>query len=128
MTTTTSGERPADLIARLGLTADDLVVEVGSRDGTRLREVKACGPRVLGVEPNVQLMARAFAAGVDTLAAYFSPGVAGYIRRKYGPVRLLLVHDAAAFGDPAAAAACLAPGGRWLFTGPLPEAPLRRAA
>ena len=50
---------PAELAERYGLTAADLVVEVGSGDGSRLRAVRALGPRVLGIEPDVRLMARA---------------------------------------------------------------------
>jgi novobiocin biosynthesis protein NovU/D-mycarose 3-C-methyltransferase len=111
----------AELVRGHGLTAADLVVEVGSGDGGRLRAVRALGPRVLGVEPDVLLMARAFAQGVDTIAAYFGPALADYVRRKYGPVRLLVVRDAATWGDQArsaeAAAFCLAPEGRIVFDG-----------
>jgi novobiocin biosynthesis protein NovU/D-mycarose 3-C-methyltransferase len=123
---------PAELVDRYGLTSGDLVVEVGSGDGTRLRAVRGRGPRVLGVEPDVRLVARAFAAGVDTIAANFCSGVAGFIRRRYGAARLLLVTDPRAWGDPAASTAaavrCLTPDGLIVAeVGPV-ESSARRAA
>ena len=106
----------AGLVRRYGLTRDDLVVEVGSGDGERLRAVQGLGPRVLGVEPELRVMAKAFHAGVDTIGTHFGAGVGEYIARRYGPARVLLVRGLRAVGcEPAAlvgaAAGCLAPGG-----------------
>jgi hypothetical protein len=106
----------ADLVRRHGLTAADLVIEVGSGTGGRLRAVRRLGPRVLGIEPRLGEMARAFHAGVDTIGAMFGPGVAAYVARRYGPARVLLLRDLRAVGcAPAAlltaAAGCLTPDG-----------------
>ena len=102
----------AELVRRYGLTADDLVVEVGSGTGGRLRAVRRLGPRVLGIEPRLRDMARAFHTGVDTIGAVFGVGAAEYVARRYGPARVVLVRDLRAVGcEPAAlvadAAACL---------------------
>jgi hypothetical protein len=78
------------LVTRFGLTADDLVVEVGSNDGARLRAVRELGPRVLGVEPAVRVMSRAFQSGVDTVAGFFDDGLARYLLARYGPARVVL--------------------------------------
>ena len=61
-------------------------------------------------------VASAWASGVDTIAAYFGPGVADYVRRRYGPARLLIVRSVRAGGDElahflAAGARCLGPSG-----------------
>lgn len=106
----------AELVRRFALTAADLVVEIGSGTGGRLRAVRRLGPHVLGVEPHLPDVTKAFQAGVDTIGAAFGPGVADAIARRYGPARVLLVRDVRAFdGDPAAflaaAAACLTPDG-----------------
>lgn len=106
----------AELVRRYGLAGDDLVVEVGSGDGTLLKAIRALGPRVLGVEADVEAMARAWTAGVDSIAAVFGPGVADYARRRYGPARLLLSRTVRAGGEEfarfvAAGARCLAPSG-----------------
>ena len=80
----------ADMIRRYGLTADTLVIEVGSGEGAFLRSLQKHGVRVLGIEPKLPEMVRAWALGVDTLAAHFGVGVAEYVRMHYGPVKLLI--------------------------------------
>jgi len=109
-------EFAAELVRRYGLTGDDLVIEVGSGEGTLLKALRALGPRVLGVEADVEAMTRAWAAGVDSIAAVFGPGVADYARRRYGPARLLLTRAVRPGGDEfarfvAAGSRCLAPDG-----------------
>lgn len=103
-----------ELVRHYGLTAADLVLEVGSGDGEFLKAVRALGPRVLGVEPDVMVMNTAWGAKVDTLAAHFGAGVADYVRSRYGPARVVFTRAAAADELPrlvAAACRCLAPGG-----------------
>jgi len=109
-------EPATELVRRYALTANDLVVEVGSGEGLLLKAVRDLGPRVLGVEPDVSAMSQAWAAGVDTIAAVFGPGVASYVRRRYGPARLVVTRSVRGIGDElsrfvAAASRCLAPGG-----------------
>jgi len=82
-----------DLIRRYGLSTGDLVVEVGSGDGGFLQAMQACGVRVLGIEPDMQAMSRAWTEGIDTLAVHFGPGAADYIRAKYGAVKLLVARS-----------------------------------
>jgi SAM-dependent methyltransferase len=114
-------ELAVELVRRYGLTAADLVVEVGSGDGALLRAVQQVGPRALGIEPDIKAVTRAFHSGVDTLAAYFCPDVAVYIRRRYGPAELLVTRTVRTTGDDltnlvAAATRCLSPGGAVVFT------------
>jgi SAM-dependent methyltransferase len=64
----------------LNLGPDSLVVELGSNDGYLLRNFVAAGVPVLGIEPaqNVALVAEA--AGVPTLARFFSHALARELR------------------------------------------------
>ncbi len=114
--TQSSQDVAADLIRWYGLTADDFVIEVDSGEGSLLRAIRALGPRVLGIEPDIQVMARAFHGGVDTLAATFHSSTADDIRRRYGPAQLVLSRTVHPAGDDltqfvATAARLLAPGG-----------------
>jgi SAM-dependent methyltransferase len=58
-------------VERLGLGADDLVVEIASNDGYLLQHVVARGVRALGVEPARNVAEAAVARGVPTRVAFF---------------------------------------------------------
>jgi hypothetical protein len=58
-------------VERLGLGADDLVVEIASNDGYLLQHVVARGVRALGVEPARNVAEAAVAHGVPTRVAFF---------------------------------------------------------
>lgn len=73
------------LIAELGLQAGDLVVDIGSNDGTWLRAFHARGMRVLGIEPAASIARHAEADGVPTLNRFFNAGVAREIARSDPP-------------------------------------------
>lgn len=69
-----------------GLKPDDLVVDVGSNDGTLLSNFTS--HRVLGIEPtDVGQIARN--RGIDTLQRYFGPEVGRDVREKYGPAKVV---------------------------------------
>src|SRR3989344_9463364 len=66
----------------------DLVVDIGSNDGTLLKPFKARGARVVGIEPtNAAKDARK--AGVPTLQEFFSPGSVRAILKKHGKARVI---------------------------------------
>ena len=114
--TSREAELAEDLIHRYGLTADTLVVEVGSGDGEFLKTLHDHGIRVLGIEPNVYAMARSWFSGVDTLSAHFGIGIAEYVRHRYGPVKLLVARSMRAGSEEfqrlvAGASRCLTPDG-----------------
>ncbi len=81
-----SARRLAD---RLGLDAGDLVLDIGSNDGTWLREFQALGLRGQGVEPAANVAALAEAAGVPTLVGFFDRSTALDVLDTYGPPRLV---------------------------------------
>src|SRR5579884_2165997 len=69
--------------AMLGLGKDDLVVDIGSNDGTLLSNFKNAGVRVLGIEPtDVGNIAKS--RGIPTLKRYFSVEVAREVTREHG--------------------------------------------
>lgn len=74
--------------AILDLKQGDLVIDVGSNDGTLLAPFAEIGCKVLGIEPS-QAGEVARKRGIDTLQAYFNLDTAREVREKYGPARLV---------------------------------------
>jgi SAM-dependent methyltransferase len=76
-------------IHRFGLPPQSLVVDIGSNDGTWLKYFKASGMRVIGVDPAKNLAEMANAAGIPTLADFFTQKVAESLRREHGPAAMI---------------------------------------
>jgi len=72
----------------LGLGTNDLVIDVGSNDGTLLSNFKSHGHRVLGIEPT-EVGKIAIECGIPTLLRYFRPEIARQVRAEYGPARVV---------------------------------------
>ena len=72
----------------LGLGADDLVVDIGSNDGTLLSNFKTAGMRVLGIEPT-DVGDIANSRGIPTLKRYFSMQTAREVKREHGPATIV---------------------------------------
>lgn len=88
-----------DMIQRLGLKAGDLVVDIGSNDGTLLRFFQRAGMMVLGVDPAKQIAADATRAGIPTLAEFFTPELGERIRKEHGPAALITANNVFAHAD-----------------------------
>jgi hypothetical protein len=69
--------------AMLGLGAGDLVVDIGSNDGTLLSNFKTAGKRVLGIEPT-DVGDIANSRSIPTLKRYFGVEVAREVARAHG--------------------------------------------
>ncbi|HLA21412.1 MAG TPA: class I SAM-dependent methyltransferase [Pseudolabrys sp.] len=74
--------------AMLGLGEKDLVVDIGSNDGTLLSNFQNGGHRVLGIEPT-DVGDIANGKGIPTLKRYFDVAVAREVKDKYGPARVV---------------------------------------
>ena len=69
------------MIARLGLGADSLVVEVASNDGYLLRNFVSAGIPCLGIEPTASTAAAAETIGVPTMREFFGTALAERLAR-----------------------------------------------
>lgn len=77
------------IVERFDLVSDDLVVDVGSNDGTLLTGFKRHGCQVLGVEPtNVAEIARR-ENGIETLQEFFNESVARSIAGADGRAKVI---------------------------------------
>ncbi len=105
-------------MAVLPLATDDLVVDIGSNDGTLLGNFLKGGHRVLGIEPSqAGLVARE--RGVETLTAYFSQATATQVLESHGKARVItaanvFAHIAEPHGVVAAITDLLAPDGLFI--------------
>ena len=73
----------------LGLGKDDLVVDIGSNDGTLISNFKNGGHRVLGIEPT-DVAKIANERGIPTIAALFlAVVVAREVKRKHGAAKVI---------------------------------------
>ncbi len=74
--------------ALLGLGSNDLVVDIGSNDGTLLSNFKNGGQRVLGIEPT-DVGDIANSKGIPTLKRYFGAEVAREVKAAHGPASVV---------------------------------------
>jgi SAM-dependent methyltransferase len=77
------------LTARYGLKRGDLVVDVGSNDGTWLSHYQPLGLRVLGIDPAANVVDLALKRGVPTWARFFNEETADEIIAKEGRASLV---------------------------------------
>ena len=66
------------------LNSESLVVDIGSNDGTLLKEFKKFGVHVLGVEPAVNIAKIAEGSGIKTINEFFSEDIAKKIVKSNG--------------------------------------------
>ena len=77
----------------------DLVVDIGSNDGTLLRFFKEAGMRVLGIDPAQAIAHAATAQGIETLPRFFDLGLADSVLQSHGPAALVLANNMFAHAD-----------------------------
>lgn len=77
------------LVKKYNLKSEDLVIDVGSNDGTLLKGFQKLGVRTIGVEPtNIAKIANA--NNVKTIQAFFDIEISKDIKRKYGPAQIIV--------------------------------------
>ncbi len=110
----------ASMIERFGLVPGDLVVDVGSNDGTLLSFFKEAGMRVVGIDPAVSIAADATARGIPTIPDFLTEDVAARVVVENGPAKLVTANNVFAHADnlhevARSCRAMLAPGGVFSF-------------
>jgi SAM-dependent methyltransferase len=82
------------MIARFGLAAEDLVVEIASNDGYLLQYFKAEGIQVLGVDPAANVAREAEEIrGVTTLVRFFGEDAGRELRQQGRSPRLMVANN-----------------------------------
>jgi hypothetical protein len=72
---------------------------VGSNDGVLLKPLKEKGIPVLGIDPAKNVAGIAQAAGIETLAEYFTPDVAEMVAAKRGRAKVIAANNVFAHTD-----------------------------
>jgi SAM-dependent methyltransferase len=89
----------AEVIQRFALPKGELVVDIGSNDGTCLGFFQQAGFRVLGVDPATDIARRATESGIETVDEFFSLSVAERLRDQFGPATMITSHNTCAHID-----------------------------
>lgn len=84
---------------RYGVRQGDLVIDVGSNDGSLLRCFQKRGARVLGIDPARDIARRATEGGIPTLPEFLTPALARRIRAEHGPARVVTAFNVFAHAD-----------------------------
>ena len=105
----------------LKLEKGDFVIDIGSNDGTLLREYQKLGMRVLGIDPAVEIAKRATESGIETWPKFFynSDAIERILAEK-GPAKLVVANNVFAHSDDLEGFALgvkqiLEPGGHFVF-------------
>ena len=90
-------DQASRIIDWYGLKPGDLVVEIGSNDGTLLRFFKKAGMRVLGVDPAENIAPSE--SDVPNITDFFGVEVAHRIRQEYGLAKVICAYNVCAHID-----------------------------
>ncbi|MGE3308415.1 MAG: methyltransferase domain-containing protein [Limisphaerales bacterium] len=84
---------------RYGVRPGDLVIDVGSNDGSLLRAFQKRGAKVLGIDPAREIARRATEGGIPTLPEFLTHTLAARILRDHGPARVVCAFNVFAHAD-----------------------------
>lgn len=76
-----------------------LVVDIGSNDGTLLKQFQTRGMTALGVDPARDIAAKASAEGIETLPTFFNAALADEIRTERGAAQVVTANNVFAHAD-----------------------------
>lgn len=111
----------ATIIRRFAPSSEnDLVVDIGSNDGTLLSKFQEYNFRVLGLDPAEKIAAKATADGIQTLPAFFTSDLARSIVLDHGHAKIVTANNVFAHADDLAdivkgVRKILAPSGVFVF-------------
>lgn len=109
-----------EVVAKCKPRSGSLVVDVGSNDGTLLKQFRRHGLRVLGIDPAEQIAAEATAAGVPTLNAFMDDAAADKVLEEAGEASVVTANNVFAHNDELGSMAeaigsIMAPDGVFVF-------------
>ena len=84
------------LILDLELQPSDLVVDVGSNDGTGLEPYRGAGMRVLGIEPSRRPALVSMDAGIPTINSFLDENSVNQAQAEHGVAKLVCANDVSA--------------------------------
>ena len=87
------------MVGRFNLKSNDLVVDIGSNDGTCLSFFKEKGMDVIGIDPATEIAEKATKKGINTVADFFGYDLAIKLRKEYGNAKYITSHNACAHID-----------------------------
>lgn len=76
-----------------------LIIDIGSNDGSLLRQFKDRGFRVLGVDPAREIARKATASGIPTVPELLTADLAKKIRAEHGPAAVITAFNVFAHAD-----------------------------
>lgn len=79
----------AEAIRKTNFNKQELVVDIGSNDGTLLSYFKSSGKKILGIDPAENLAKKANKEGIETICALFTAEVAHRIKKKHGSAKII---------------------------------------
>ena len=83
----------------LQLNGDEVVLDIGSNDGTFLEFFKAKGLTVLGVEPSKLLSDGANRSGIETLNRFFDKSCSNFVKSDYGAIDVITANNVFAHNE-----------------------------
>jgi hypothetical protein len=81
------------VVERIGLEPGDVVLEIGSNDGTLLEHLRSEGVEVLGIEPAREGVLAARKKGVETIERFFDRPYASELRERRGAFRAVIANN-----------------------------------
>ncbi len=88
-----------EVVSTLQPAKDSLAMDIGSNEGALLKNFHSHGLRVLGVDAAQNIAALANAAGVETIADFFTAELARKIRQSHGPASIVTANNVFAHSD-----------------------------
>ncbi len=78
-----------NIINKFKIRERDLIIDIGSNDGTFLNFFKKKNCKVLGVDPALNVVKIARRKGITSICSFFNKGVVKKIRKKYNKAKLI---------------------------------------
>ncbi len=91
-------EMASDIVSKYVRSVGDLVVEIGSNDGSLLENMKGRA-KILGVDPAPEMEKLAKIKGVPTMTAFFNSETADKIAARYGNAKVIVANNVLAHID-----------------------------